>query len=237
MSELYVFEDTQVTIIQDENGEPLFELYSSGMALGFVTNAKGKAYPHKTRINKCVKNAEIPTVVQGVQQFLTEPQLYDFMLEARTEKCKKFRKWVVTEVLPQIRQTGGYIPVEEGMSDAELMAKALMVAQKTLEQKDKIIEAQKPKVIGYDEYVSADGTYTSEKLGKKLGFSSAYAFNTFLKENKIIFKRGKEWIPYANIPSNTYKFIPYINNYTGVQKEYLRFTPAMVDFLREKGLI
>ena len=104
-----VFEGNDVQIIVDENDELLFELYSTGAALGYVTTAKGKNYPHKTRIEKTVENAEISTVVHGVQQYLTESQLYDFMLEARTDKCKPFRKWVVEEVLPTIRKTGCYI--------------------------------------------------------------------------------------------------------------------------------
>lgn len=104
-----VFENTNVQITVDDNNELLFELYSTGAALGYVTAAKGKNYPHKTRIDRIVENAEISTVVRGVQQYLTESQLYDFMFEAHTDKCKPFRKWVTNEVLPTIRKTGCYI--------------------------------------------------------------------------------------------------------------------------------
>ena len=85
-----------------------FELYSTGAALGYTTIAKGKVYPHKLRIDKIVENAEITPVVHGVQPFLTESQLYDFMLESRSEVCRKFRKWVTQEVLPSINHTGSY---------------------------------------------------------------------------------------------------------------------------------
>ena len=108
MNEIMKFENNDVEIIQDENGEPLFEIYSTGMALGYVTVAKGKVYPQKIRIDKIVKNAEIKPVVHGVQLFINESQLYDFMLEARTDKCRIFRKWVTNEVLPSIRKTGNY---------------------------------------------------------------------------------------------------------------------------------
>ena len=109
MNELMIFEGNNVKIITDEKGEPLFEIYSTGMALGHIKFAKGKAYPRKERIDKDIKNAEISTVVQAGQQYFTEETLYDFMLECKTEKCKPFRKWVVHEVLPQIRKTGNYI--------------------------------------------------------------------------------------------------------------------------------
>ena len=103
-----VFENCEIQIVV-ENDAPLFEVYSTGMALGYITTTRGKSYPHKVRIEKVISNADIAPVVQGEQRFLTETQLYDFMLEARTDKCKPFRKWIVEEVLPSIRQNGCYI--------------------------------------------------------------------------------------------------------------------------------
>ena len=108
MQEIMKFENNDVEIIQDENGEPLFEIYSTGKALGYVAKAKGNIYPYKERILKIAENAEITLVSHGVKQYLTESQLYDFMLEARTDKCRIFRKWVTNEVLPSIRKTGNY---------------------------------------------------------------------------------------------------------------------------------
>ena len=102
------FEGKDIKIILNEDGEPLFELYGVGMALGYITNSKGKSYPHKTRINKTLVNADIKPVVQGVQQYLTEEMIYDFMFEAKTEKCKDFRKWLSHDVLPSIRKYGIY---------------------------------------------------------------------------------------------------------------------------------
>lgn len=72
MNKLMIFEGNQVEIITNEKGEPLFEVYSTGMALGYMTNSKGKTYPHKVRIDNTIKNAEISTVVHGVQQYFTE---------------------------------------------------------------------------------------------------------------------------------------------------------------------
>ena len=103
-----VFENCEIQIVV-ENDAPLFEVYSTGMALGYITTTRGKSYPHKVRIEKVISNADIKPVVQNEQRFLTESQLYDFMLEARTDKCKPFRKWLVEEVLPSIRQNGCYI--------------------------------------------------------------------------------------------------------------------------------
>lgn len=103
------FEGMEVDIIQGENGEPLFELYSTGAALGQIKISKGKTYPRRERIDQNIKDADVEPVVRGGQLYLTEEMLYDFMFEAKTDKCKLFRKWVTSDVLPSIRRTGGYV--------------------------------------------------------------------------------------------------------------------------------
>lgn len=107
-NELMSFDGNNVDVIELD-GEFLFELYSVGMALGYTKVAKNKIYAQKDRIDKVVKNAEISTVVHNVQQYLTEEMLYDFMLEAKTDKCKPFRKWITHELLPELRKSGAVI--------------------------------------------------------------------------------------------------------------------------------
>lgn len=104
---LMIFEDKQIVITRD-NEEVLFELYSVGQALGYETKSKDKYYPHKSRIDKVIANADIEPVVQGVQQYLTEDMLYDFLFEAKTDKAKAFRKWVKS-ILVEIRENGAYV--------------------------------------------------------------------------------------------------------------------------------
>lgn len=85
--------------------------------------------------------------------FLTEDGLYEVLMQSRKPIAKAFKK-EVKKILKQIRQTGGYIPVNETESEADIMAKALLIAHKTIENKNKELEAknqklieQKPKVI------------------------------------------------------------------------------------------
>ncbi|CAM2079627.1 MAG: BRO family protein [uncultured Clostridium sp.] len=104
-----IFEGHNVEIITLK-GKVLFELYSTGMALGQVKkNGVGELYPRKERIDKTLENADIKPCVHRGHKYLTEEMLYDFMLETKTEKCKSFRKWVTNEVLPTIRKSGGYV--------------------------------------------------------------------------------------------------------------------------------
>ena len=103
------FEGRKLDYIIGEDGEPLFEIYNVGMMLGYVVITKGKEYPRKERIEKVVENAEITGVFHGGKLYLTEEMVYDFMLEAHTKPCKRFKKWLSKEVLPSIRKHGAYI--------------------------------------------------------------------------------------------------------------------------------
>ena len=155
MSELalYSFEGSQVeTLI--ENDEILFEVYSVGMALGQAKESKGRIYPHKERIDKNLQKAEIRPVVRGVQRYINENELYDLMLEMRTEKCRRFKKWLSNDVLPQIRKTGGYIPISENDTESEIMAKALVIAHKTIEESNRRLAS-----------LEHDKSYLETKLG------------------------------------------------------------------------
>lgn len=117
MQELMMFENNQVEVMEVD-GVLYFELYSTGMALGQVVTAKGKKYPNKDRIDRNVESAEISTVLHNAKQYITEEQLYDLMLEMKTDKVKPFRKWVTSEVLPSIRKTGSYTAPNKDVSKA-----------------------------------------------------------------------------------------------------------------------
>lgn len=81
-----VFEGTNVELIE-KDGTLFFEIYSTGIALGYVKkNSSGVIYPRKERVDKTLKSAEIKPCVHGGHKYITEEQLYDFMLEAKTNE-------------------------------------------------------------------------------------------------------------------------------------------------------
>lgn len=77
---------------------------------------------------------------------INESGLYSLILSSKLPQAKQFKHWVTSVVLPQIRKTGGYIPVNEEDDEKTILCKALNIMQKTIEKKDAIIEAQRPKV-------------------------------------------------------------------------------------------
>ena len=194
------FEVTDVTI-EIIDGVPMFELYSTGMALGYVKTAKGKQYARTERIDKTVKNAVITPVVHDGQPFLTENQLYDFMFEAHTEKCKPFRKWVVHEVLPMVNKTGGYVEtdreeefVNNYLPDLSEETKILVIRE--LHDNNEKLKAENTELKEfYDTLMSTEGLLPMNTVAKELdiGLKRLYLF---LRNNDVMFYKGNINIPY-----------------------------------------
>lgn len=198
------FEATDV-IIDVIDGVTMFELYSTGMALGYVNKrtSKGKEYitPYKSRIEKTAKNAGITGLCQGVTTYLTENQLYDFMFEAHTDKCKPFRKWVVEEVLPTINKTGGYVEfdmeeefVNNYLPDLSEEVKVLVI--KDLRENNKRLKEENAELKEfYDTLLSTEGLLPMNIVAKelKVGLKRLYAF---LRANDVMFYKGNINIPY-----------------------------------------
>ncbi|WP_272868700.1 BRO-N domain-containing protein, partial [Clostridioides difficile] len=71
--------------------------------------------------------------------FLTEDGLYEVLMQSRKQIAKQFKK-EVKKILKEIRKTGGYIHSTSDMSDDEIMARALQVAQRKIESKNRELE-------------------------------------------------------------------------------------------------
>ena len=94
---------------------------------------------------------------QGNANCVNEYGLYSLVLASRKPEAKKFKRWITHEVIPSIRKHGGYIDGQESMTDDQLLAKALLVAQSKIAERDQIIaqkqeriEQMKPKALFAD---------------------------------------------------------------------------------------
>lgn len=123
---------------------------------------------------------------------VNESGLYSLVFGSDLPEAKKFKRWVTSEVLPQIRQTGGYIPVQDEDDEATIMAKALLVAQKTIERKQElinqqqqVIEEQKPKVESYEQFMETENGLEWDTVAKNLGIGRNIMLRK-LRELKIL---------------------------------------------------
>ena len=150
--------------------------------------------------------------------FVNEDGLYDVILDSRKPEAKAFRKWITSEVLPAIRQTGGYIQTAADDTDADIMAKALLIAQRTIDTKQQriqMLEGQKtlleqenkllqPKAQYTDDVLQSNETYTFTQLAKELNFRNVNIFITKLREGHVIFKQSGQWMLTAKYSGNGY---------------------------------
>lgn len=84
-------------------------------------------------------NPEQETIGNTMATFVTESGFYDVILFSSSPKVKPFRKWITHDVIPSIRQTGGYIAAKAEDTPEEIMARALLVAQDTLRRREERI--------------------------------------------------------------------------------------------------
>lgn len=106
---------------------------------------------------------------------ISEPGLYRLVMRSRKPEAKEFQRWVTHEVLPQIRKTGGYIPTTDVDDDMTILAKAVMIGQRTMEEQKRRIATQEshikelePKARFADAVAASDGTCLIGELAKML---------------------------------------------------------------------
>lgn len=187
-----------------KDGEPWFVGKDVAEALGY---GKGKSLAnavanHVDAEDKGVTEMMTPGGAQKMT-IINESGLYSLILSSKLPTAKKFKHWVTSEVLPAIRKTGGYIPVNPGMSDMEVLARAVLISKKTidvLKEKNKLLEteneAMKPKALFADAYASTkDGILVGamakmlRQNGIEIGQKRLFRF---LRENGYLMKFGTE---------------------------------------------
>ncbi len=168
------FRGASLRTLTDKAGEPWFVAKDvcDILELGNTTNAlRALDEDEKTNFTNCnvaQNGGRAPLII-------SEPGLYKLVMRSRKPEAKEFQRWVTHEVLPSIRRTGGYIPTTDADDDMTILAKAVMIGQRTMEaQKQKIAEQQtrivelEPKARFADAVAASDGTCLVGELAKML---------------------------------------------------------------------
>lgn len=165
MNELIIFNNAEFGQVRttEINGQPYFMASDVATALGYSN-------PRKAIIDhcRCVTKRDTATAQGNMasMSFIPESDVYRLIMKSKLPSAERFEKWVMEEVLPSIRKTGGYIAGQETMTDAELMAKALMVAKKQIEERNNQIEVMKPKALFADAVSASDKSILIGELAK-----------------------------------------------------------------------
>lgn len=153
----------QLRVVKDDNGEPWFVARD-------VCNALGLDHTAHRRLDADEKGLTKVQTLGGMQTVATinESGLYTLMVRSNKECVKPFRKWVTGEVLPSIRKKGGYIAAAPDETPEQIMARAVLLAQDTIERQKAQIEELKPKALFADAVAASDGTCLVGELAKMM---------------------------------------------------------------------
>lgn len=185
----------------EKDGIAYLKLETVARGLGFTQIAKsGNESVRWERVYKYLQEFGIPT--SGDEGYIPENVFYRLAMKAKNPAAEAFQAKVADEIIPSIRKTGGYISGQETMSDAELMAKALLVAQRQIDERNHMIERMKPKEI-FADAVSASHTSIlmgdMAKLLKQNGIDVGQKrlFEWMREHGYLIKQRGGSW----NLPT------------------------------------
>lgn len=157
--------------------------------------------------------------------FVSEPNFYLLVMRSDKPQAKPFQQWVTNEVLPTIRRTGGYLATTPQMTDDEIMARALMVAQKTIERRTQEnrelrlenhrLENENTRLLVENQELRHDKSYldiimhsrralTVTQIAQDYGMS-AKALNKKLNAMRIQYSTNGQWILYQQYKDKGYQ--------------------------------
>ena len=236
--ELKIFENAQFGQIRTtiaENGEPLFCLADVCKSLDLRSTDVVRRLSDDVVTNHPISDS---LGREQLANFVNEDGFYDVVLDSRKPEAKAFRKWITSEVLPSIRKSGGYLVTSDTDTEDEILAKAVLVAQKTIERKDqrikqlehdaaaqakqlteqastikqqnKQIDELQSKATYLDQILQSKSTVTTSQIAQDYGMS-AKRFNQLLHDLKIQRKVNGQWILFAPYTERGYVHSETIN--------------------------
>jgi phage antirepressor YoqD-like protein len=156
--------------------------------------------------------------------FIDEPNLYRCIFQSRKKEAEQFQDWVCDEVLPSIRKNGGYMVSQPEETPEEIMARALLLAQRTIEaqkvradyeaaraerlefqneeQKEQL-QISAPKVQYYDDVMDSTSLITTNKIALDLGIS-AIKLNRILCEKQVQYNQSGTYMLFAKYRDKGY---------------------------------
>ena len=200
--EIQIFEHEQLGTVRcwkTQAGKVMFLASDVAKGLGYRD-----AYTMTRTLDEDEKDTQIVCTPGGNQEMtvITQSGFFHAALKSRVERAKQFRRWVTDVVLPQIMKTDGYIPVSAEDDEKTILAKAVNIMMRTIEEKEAIIESQKPMVRFAEAVTACDGSILIRELAKLLTQNGVEIGQTrlfaWLREHGYLFKRNtspiQEWV-------------------------------------------
>ncbi len=174
----------QVRTMTNDRGETFFVGKDVAEALGYKNTADAiiKHVDKEDRGTIAIRDSAYETRAVVIN----ESGLYSLILSSKLEQAKAFKRWVTSEVLPLIRQTGTY-----------------SLHRKQIETLHHQIEALEPKAEYCDEVLDSVSCLTTTQIAKELSMTVS-DLTRLLEHRKVMYKQSGQWMLYADYARKGY---------------------------------
>ena len=193
------FGDLRIVLIDNE---PWMIGKDVAEALGYINPRKAIA-DHVDEEDKGVTKCDTPGGKQDLI-VINESGMYALIFGSKLESAKRFKRWVTAEILPSLRKNGGYILNQDSMTPEQILAAALQVSKKIIEERDRQIENMKQKeqfadaiMASKDSVLVRDMAKLISQNGVQIGQKKLFAW---LRDNGYLIKQGNSY----NMPKQKY---------------------------------
>ena len=212
----------EIRTLVNEKGETFFVGKDVAEALGY-TNTPKAIRDHVDDDDKLAERFVLSGQARSVV-IINESGLYAMVLSSKLPQAREFKRWVTAEVLPQIRQTGGYIPTTnprtgEVLTESEMVEAANKIVARTIARSN----------------LPADDCFTASQVAESLDIT-ANMLNHFLVDKGVQFWNGSRYKLKAQYADCGYAeermFHYYALNGDKKQRPYMVWTPQGKEFIK-----
>jgi len=219
----------KLTVIE-KNGEFFFIGREIAEMLGY-TNPHKAIRDHVDVEDKRTERFVHPLGGGQATIIINESGLYSLILSSKLPQAKEFKRWVTKEVLPSIRKHGGYIKNQETKSNEEILASAVLLAERLMHEKDRKIDELKPKAQYFDKLVDKNLLMNIRNTAKELHIPQK-KFVNFLLDNGFLYRdKRNRLLPYADKNKGYFEVKEWFNNKNDMVGFQTLITPKGRSFL------
>jgi anti-repressor protein len=221
----FAFEGAPMRVVIDGNGNPEFVAADVCAVLGIGAEST-------RRIPDDEKGLRLVQTLGGTQSMctLTEPGLYRIVLRSDKPNAEPFRRWVIHDVLPQIRKTGSY----QAPQTLEQRALAVLTElQAKVQEQAQQLALQAPAVEAHTVFMSAEGCLSLRDAAKSLG-KHPRQWNKELCDRGFLYRNSDgDWRPYSkHMDRGLFRLITIAAN--GHVRQQALVTPAGMTYFAQR---
>jgi len=198
MNQIQIFKNSEfgaIRTLSNEQGQPMFCAKDVCDALGY-TKARNAIAQHVDE-GDALKQGVIDSLGRLQQTtFINESGLYALVLSSKLESAHRFKHWVTSEVLPSIRQQGGYLVARPTDDEDTLLTRALQLVQTAFQKRDHQMALLKQRADYTDQVLNSISCLTTTQIAKELNMTG-HELNRLLCMHKIQYRQSGQYLLYA----------------------------------------